>query len=616
MVREMRKKVSAAWLSLAAGVLLSSLVGMVIHTRVSNSIEAEAATRFANYAGYMQTQLATRIKSYGDLLNDTRCHLETVEAMSESGFHQYVTRLDLARNYPAVDAMNFAYLVAGDELPGFSRALENELRGVVGATFTLRIAPPGARGEYLLTSYIEPHPRSSDAYGIDLMRLKFAPMAHLRARDHGGIYTSGLPVFALSTPGDVHLGLRAAVDRGKGPASTSAQRRAAYVGTVGLAFSVPKLLRGLMHEVPLRGLRVTLRDIGAVSGDGTGTVAAEGALFDSQRSPAHPAPPPAAGEAFFTIAMPLDFHGRPWRIVYSVRRQELLSEVDRAYPGFLTAFGSAAAFLLYVAMHLFGTSRRAALRLAHEMTVEVRESQARLQQSHIKLRSLADHAYEVKEMERKRIAREIHDDLGQNLLVLRIETELLVRRTRAGHGVLHRRAHAKLEQIDQTIKSVRHIINDLRPAVLDLGLAAAVEWQVNHFRDCSGIECELNDDHEEMHVTDHCATAIFRILQESLTNVQRHAQATRVVVTLRQYSGWLTLSVTDNGRGLPPGALRRKGSFGLVGIEERASILGGTCAVYNEQCGGVTVMVTAPASAMPTSLSAEKRERESGSAVV
>jgi signal transduction histidine kinase len=109
--------------------------------------------------------------------------------------------------------------------------------------------------------------------------------------------------------------------------------------------------------------------------------------------------------------------------------------------------------------------------------------------SHQKLRRLADHAYQIKELERKRIAREIHDDLGQNLLALRIETEFLAGRTNRSHGILHKRARATLLQIDTTIKSVRQIINDLRPTVLDLGLSAAVEWQVNQFQRRTGIRC-------------------------------------------------------------------------------------------------------------------------------
>ena len=249
------------------------------------------------------------------------------------------------------------------------------------------------------------------------------------------------------------------------------------------------------------------------------------------------------------------------------------------------------------------------------MTSELRESQSKLQLSHQKLRRLADHAYQVKELERKRIAREVHDDLGQNLLALRIEAEMLATRSRT-HSYLHKRASATLQQIDTTIKSVRQIINDLRPTVLDLGLSAAVEWQVHQFQRRTGIQCDLHEDHLEIAMPDYCATAFFRILQESLTNIVRHANASRVVVELRLNGSWLSLIVRDNGCGLPPGGRNKHGSFGLVGIEERILILGGTCAIFSEPDGGTTIMVSAPVIGLPADEPRLLSEHETGSAVV
>ena len=201
-------------------------------------------------------------------------------------------------------------------------------------------------------------------------------------------------------------------------------------------------------------------------------------------------------------------------------------------------------------------------------------------------------------------------------LALRIEAELLAGRTQDTHSHLHKRARATLLQIDTTIKSVRQIINDLRPTVLDLGLSAAVEWQVNQFQRRTGIQCDIQDDHGEIAVPDHCATAFFRILQESLTNIVRHANATRVKVELRLNGGWLSLTVRDNGCGLPPGGRNKYGSFGLVGIEERIVILGGTCAVFSEPDGGTTVMVSAPVVDGPALSLSQEQEQGSGSAVI
>jgi signal transduction histidine kinase len=224
----------------------------------------------------------------------------------------------------------------------------------------------------------------------------------------------------------------------------------------------------------------------------------------------------------------------------------------------------------------------------------LRDSQEKLQISHQTLRRLAAHADRIKERERKRIAREIHDDLGQNLLALRIEADMLSSRTGSRHPHLHSRALSTVAQIDATIRSVRQIINDLRPNVLDLGLSAAVEWQIIEFRRRAGIACDLVQEQSDIRIEDHSATALFRILQESLSNVVRHAHASYVRVTLRLEAGTLRMIVWDNGIGLPPGGRAKLGSFGLIGIEERIHLLGGIFSLNSTPGNGTTISVAVP----------------------
>jgi signal transduction histidine kinase len=371
-----------------------------------------------------------------------------------------------------------------------------------------------------------------------------------------------------------------------------------------------------MDEIPVSGIRMTVYDVGWHMGPDQKVTTRAFTLFDSQGSGVDPTPPLASGPNFFSTTVPLDFNGRPWKIVYSVRKSRLYTEFDSYYPKLMMAFGFLGSILVYAMLHMLTSSRRAALALAHEMTCELRESQRRLEVSHQTLRRLADHSYQIKELERKRIAREIHDDLGQNLLALRIDAEMLSARTRSSHHYLHRRAQTTLQQIDATIKSVRQIINDLRPNVLDLGLSAAVEWQVNEFQRRTGIKCEIRDDHEEIALTDHCATAFFRILQESLTNIVRHANATKVIVELRMKGDWLSLAVRDNGCGLPSHERNKNGSFGLVGIEERILILGGTFSVHSQPNGGTSIMVSAPTVGAPTEHPVLLDDHEQGAATV
>jgi signal transduction histidine kinase len=575
--------------------MLSALVGSLLYMVTARSIENNAYERFTNHAKYAQSVINVRVKSYNDLLQSTGSMIQSMDIITHRKLHQYVTGLDLAKHFPAVDSINFATHVTDERRDIFLAELRKELRGRVELPAPLDIAPSGRRPSYLVVSYIEPDLSSPGHYGIDLLANRYFGTQLEKSRDEGTVYASGTQIQPLSRPNDTHLGMRMPVYYSGGPLDTVAQRRAAYAGSLGIAFSVPKLLQGVMDEVPITGLRMTLYDIGPgldIRGHATGSTPRT--LFDSQGSRTNPSPPLAGGATTFSTALTLDFHGRTWKTIYSAPKAALYTEFDSFYPKLMMAFGFLGSILLYALLHMLTSSRRAALALAQEMTSELRESQSKLQLSHQKLRRLADHAYQIKEMERKRIAREIHDDLGQSLLALRIEAELLAGRTKGTHSHLHKRARATLLQIDTTIKSVRQIINDLRPTVLDLGLSAAVEWQVNQFQRRTGIQCEIQDDHGEIALADHCATAFFRILQESLTNIVRHANATRVKVELRLNGGWLSLTVRDNGCGLPPGGRNKYGSFGLVGIEERIVILGGTCAVFSEPDGGTTVTVSAP----------------------
>ena len=298
--------------------------------------------------------------------------------------------------------------------------------------------------------------------------------------------------------------------------------------------------------------------------------------------------------ATFVTTLPMGYNMRVWEAHFSVRKSDLYTGFDAYVPWLAMLAGFVSTMLLYILFQTLSSSRRHAVALAKSMTKELRASEAKLQLSNENLRRLGAHAEHIKEDERKRIAREIHDDLGQNLLALRIEADMLSARTGARHPRLHARARATVNQIDATIKSVRQIINDLRPNVLDLGLNAAVDWQIAEFRRRTGIECDLTETHQDIQVSDHCATALFRILQESLSNILRHAQATRVQVVLRVERDWIWMSVGDNGVGLHPKGRHKPGSFGLVGIEERINILGGTFDIHSDPGGGTTIRVAVP----------------------
>jgi len=225
---------------------------------------------------------------------------------------------------------------------------------------------------------------------------------------------------------------------------------------------------------------------------------------------------------------------------------------------------------------------------------EREQAEAALRHSQEELRELASYQERIKEDERKRIAREIHDELGQNLLALRIDIAMLHARTGTTHPKLNKKVHGVLDQIDSTMKSMRAIINNLRPTVLDLGLNAAIEWQVKEFQRRTGITCELDMPEAELAMDDGRATALFRILQESLNNVFRHARATKARIELYDKGDRLFMRIAGNGIGIFPGCRRKSNSFGLVGIKERISTLGGELDIDTAPDSGTTLTVSIP----------------------
>lgn len=229
---------------------------------------------------------------------------------------------------------------------------------------------------------------------------------------------------------------------------------------------------------------------------------------------------------------------------------------------------------------------------------ERRRAAELLQQSFTQLRRLSDHQQDVKERERKRIAQDIHDELGQNLLALKMDVAMLHARTAVAHPKLHRRVALVLDNINTTIKSLKLIMNELRPATLELGLFPAVEWQLKQFERSSGIACTLVATEDAEFGLDEASTsAVFRILQESLTNVARHAQASEVEITLRRDEHGFLMMVRDDGKGIEADDRRKSNSFGLMGIKERANALGGEFTIASSPDSGTVLSVFIAATA-------------------
>jgi signal transduction histidine kinase len=218
--------------------------------------------------------------------------------------------------------------------------------------------------------------------------------------------------------------------------------------------------------------------------------------------------------------------------------------------------------------------------------LEVHHSRARLAE-------LSAHTDRVKEQERKRIAREIHDELGGNLTAIKMAVAMLAARLENSNAepALREKTEYVDALVDRTIDAIHRISLDLRPALLDLGLVAALEWQVGEFGKQTGIDSCFSTNQRDIGLDNDQATALFRIAQEALTNIAKHAHASKVTVKLARQRHHVSLKISDNGSGIRAADRAKPESFGLRGMAERARALGGTLALSHASGGGTVVAI-------------------------
>jgi PAS domain S-box-containing protein len=225
----------------------------------------------------------------------------------------------------------------------------------------------------------------------------------------------------------------------------------------------------------------------------------------------------------------------------------------------------------------------------------LRESESRHRALADELRRLTRYVQDVREQERTRIARELHDELGQTLTVLNMDLHWLREHPRLEFDIAQARLGSMCKLLDTAIRAVRRICTELRPSVLDdLGLVAAIEWQTREFQARTGIRCVTSLPGAALDLPKGLATAVFRILQESLTNIVRHARATQAKVSLAARSKTLLLKVSDNGLGITRQQASGRRSLGLLGMRERAIQWQGQVDVSGVPRRGTTVVLRMP----------------------
>ena len=244
-----------------------------------------------------------------------------------------------------------------------------------------------------------------------------------------------------------------------------------------------------------------------------------------------------------------------------------------------------------------------ALQLAHaelerkvqERTGELSSTNTHLQASYEQVRRLALRLQSIREDERSGIARELHDELGQALTALKMDLLWTSGKLPAEQGPLPERMTAMVSLVDRMVETVQQVSSTLRPGILDdFGLLEAMRWQGREFQERTGITCRIGIELEQLELDPDHVTSLFRIFQETLTNVARHANATEVTVRLTAPNGRLILEIADNGKGIATAQINDAASLGLTGMRERALLLNGRVTVTGAPGRGTTVRVEMP----------------------
>jgi PAS domain S-box-containing protein len=287
----------------------------------------------------------------------------------------------------------------------------------------------------------------------------------------------------------------------------------------------------------------------------------------------------------------------PLQVFFENKEDEILKFIDRLNSDNTIIFNAVLAPVgipVEINSRLFDYNERPAILFISRDIAERRDFEEKLKQRTNQLRNLASKLQSVREEERKMISREIHDELGQMLTVLKIQISLLSNKI-TDNDLIKSKFKSVEKLIDNSIESVQKIASKLRPGLLDeLGLIPAIEWQTQDFMEKTGIDCECTLPKEEIDLDQEKSTALFRIFQESIFNSARHANASKIFINLHELNNYLILEVIDNGKGITQNQLGDPKSLGLLGMKERALIFGGSVEIKSSMNNGTTVKAIIP----------------------
>ncbi|WP_348698652.1 CHASE domain-containing protein [Duganella fentianensis] len=346
------------------GVGLASLIGAGLYGSAASTVDANAALRFDNLARNTQYSIAARIKSYSDITRGLVALFQTAPQISRLQFHQYVDSLAIARHFPAIETLNWAPLVSDSQRASFVAAVRSDASLDERAYPAFEIRPAGQRAQYMPLTYLEPPLILQEKMGVDVMADPAVARVLMAARDSGQVMASGQPVMVQHPLPHIGMGIRLPVYRSGMALTDVAQRRAAYLGSVGVGFSIPRLLQGAIDEMAVRQLHLVLYADASREVDQRRLELelADHVLFNDDGSLQARRDLLAQREDYFVSVLPIDFHGSLWKAQFFVRKDQLLTPFDRALPWVAGVTGFAGSALLYSYVLVLYSSRRRAIK--------------------------------------------------------------------------------------------------------------------------------------------------------------------------------------------------------------------------------------------------------------
>jgi signal transduction histidine kinase len=570
-----RRRLLAPGLVLAAGIVLSLGLFAYVH----DDIERDASLRFERQAADAKHIIESRLHSYVGITQGLGALFEARETLSRAEFHRYVASLDLDEKYPGFVQLNYARQIAGGERQRLEAEVRRDTsvdpRGYPG--FAVR--PPGTRPDHHVLVYIEPMRGNEFSFGLDIRMLGLRGRAMDDLRESTSIISSGR-LLNVGEESFVGLAMRLAVHRTGAPLDTPQQRRAAFIGSVGAGLNVRKLMAGVLDDTTMTAMRYRLYDAG-LGKAGVAELASPALLYDSaQTAPGAPRDDfVPGGEPAFDAILPFQMVGRHWNLHFSAPRSAFISRGDVLLPWLALAGGAVCSILLFAVVLSFAAARERAMVLAEEISARAVEAQ---RVNAAQIRDLLRRLVFAQETERRRFSADLHDLVGQSLTVIGMGIETL--RTLLS-GNVPKKADVTFDEMSKLLKetmgSVRVVMSDLRPPLLDdYGLYAAIEWHARQLATRTGLQVKVNGAKLEPRPAAEVEVALFRIAQEALTNVAKHAEARQAKISLSGEAGRVRLVVEDDGRGIGPAANDSEElGWGMAVMRERAAAVGGAMRV-------------------------------------